>query len=105
MNLAETFDQLTIDDINEAIRLEQEEHLQLEFKTVANAELQGGNDKKNLAKCLSGFANSGGGIIVWGVDARKNAQGVDCASSSAATPLLSGAEGVAVSIRLGSNVG
>jgi AhpD family alkylhydroperoxidase len=29
--------------------------------------------------CVSGFANSSGGIIVWGVDARKNAQDVDCA--------------------------
>jgi predicted HTH transcriptional regulator len=40
------------------------------------------DDKRNLAKCLSGFANSSGGIIVWGVDARKNAQGIDCASAA-----------------------
>jgi len=26
------------------------------------------SDKKNLAKALSGFANSGGGVLLWGVD-------------------------------------
>jgi hypothetical protein len=36
-----------------------------------------------LAKCLSGFANSNGGIIVWGIDVRKNEQGVDYASTAA----------------------
>ena len=34
-----------------------------------------------MAKTLSGFANSSGGIIVWGIDARKNADGVDCATA------------------------
>lgn len=29
-------------------------------------------DQKNLAKALSGFANSGGGILIWGVDAKSN---------------------------------
>ena len=38
------------------------------------------NDRKNLAKAVSGFANSDGGIIVWGIDARRNANGIDCAS-------------------------
>ncbi len=26
------------------------------------------SDKKNLAKAISGFANSGGGVLLWGVD-------------------------------------
>jgi Predicted transcriptional regulator containing an HTH domain and an uncharacterized domain shared with the mammalian protein Schlafen len=57
--------------------------LHLDFKTIGNANMRGNDDKRNLAKCLSGFANSSGGIIVWGVDARKNAQGIDCASAAA----------------------
>jgi len=81
MNLSETFDQLGANEIAEFLRLGQEEHLHLDFKTVSNANLRSTDDKRNLAKCLSGFANSSGGIIVWGVDARKNAQGIDCASA------------------------
>jgi hypothetical protein len=83
VSLTETFDNLGAHEIAEFIRLRQEENLHLDFKTVANANLRGADDKRNLAKCLSGFANSSGGIIVWGIDARKNAQGVDCASSAA----------------------
>jgi schlafen family protein len=29
------------------------------------------NDRRNLARAISGFGNSDGGLIVWGVDARK----------------------------------
>jgi hypothetical protein len=83
MNLTEAFDRLGAKEIAEFIRLGQEENLHLDFKTVSNANLRGNDDKRNLAKSLSGFANSSGGIIVWGVDARKNAQGIDCASASA----------------------
>jgi hypothetical protein len=83
MNLTETFDSLGAKEITEFIQLGQEEHLHLEFKTVSNANLRGGDDMRNLARSLSGLANSSGGIIVWGVQARKNAQGIDCASASA----------------------
>ena len=38
------------------------------------------DDKKNLAKCLSGFSNSSGGVIVWGVETNKNENSIDCAS-------------------------
>jgi hypothetical protein len=31
------------------------------------------NDQRNLAKAVSGFGNSDGGLIVWGVEARKKA--------------------------------
>src|SRR5208282_5504396 len=33
----------------------------------------------NLAKAVSGFANSDGGIVIWGVDTRRNTEGIDCA--------------------------
>jgi len=79
MNLLEMFNQLDAEAIKEFIQQGQEEHLYLDFKTVSNANLNGVDDKKNLAKAVSGFANSSGGLIVWGVDARKNPLGIDCA--------------------------
>jgi len=36
-----------------------------------------GNDKKHLANTISAFANSEGGLLIWGVDARTK-NGVDC---------------------------
>ena len=56
--------------IEHFVLVRQQEHLQLEFKTVRDAEVRGSDDRRNLAKCLSGFANSSGGVVVWGVDAR-----------------------------------
>jgi hypothetical protein len=83
MTLAETFDQLDWEAIESYAKLGQEENLHLDFKTVKNADMTAIDDKRNLARGISGFANSNGGIIVWGVDARKNADGVDCANSIA----------------------
>ncbi len=80
MNLRDTFDAIDLETIRRYVADRQEEHLNLEFKTVKNASLNLPEDKQNFARALSGFANSSGGIVVWGVDARKNADGVDCAS-------------------------
>jgi hypothetical protein len=81
MTLAERFDQVDWPIIESYVELKQEEHLHLDFKTLKNAELTSGDDKRNIAQCISGFANSSGGIIVWGIDARKNGDGIDCASA------------------------
>lgn len=83
MTLLDMFDQLDWQKVTLFVAQKQEEHLHLDFKLVANSELTNKEDKRNLAKALSGFANSSGGIIVWGVDARKNADGVDCATAIA----------------------
>jgi hypothetical protein len=53
------------------------EDRRLDCKLV-EAALSSKDDKKNLAKALSGFANAEGGIVLWGVSAKKNAQGIDC---------------------------
>ncbi|MCJ7708839.1 MAG: ATP-binding protein [Anaerolineales bacterium] len=82
MDLASEFSRLKLAHIQSYIAKGQEEHLQLDFITVNSAELSHGDDKKNLAKALSGFANSSGGLVIWGVDARKNNLKVDCASGS-----------------------
>ena len=70
-----------LSDIQNLVAIKQEEHLKLDFKTINNANLNGRDDKRNLAKAMSGFSNSSGGTIIWGVDARKDKLGVDCASS------------------------
>jgi Putative DNA-binding domain len=81
MTLDETFDQLDWATIASYVELKQEEHLHLDFKTLKNVELTSGDDRRNIARCISGFANSSGGIIIWGIDARKNSDGVDCATA------------------------
>jgi hypothetical protein len=78
MDIKTYFDQINKKTIEEFIRDSQEEHLTLEFKTVAGADFSNKDDRRNYARALSGFANSSGGIIVWGVEA-KNIRGKDCA--------------------------
>lgn len=60
------------------------EELFLEFKRSSN----NGHDprlsdidRKNLAKSISGFGNSEGGVIVWGVDCSRDHDGADVANA------------------------
>lgn len=78
MNLEEAYVSMSKTDLERFVATAQEEHLLLDFKNVSSGELSN-DDKRNFARALSGFANSSGGLVVWGVDARKNPQGVDCA--------------------------
>lgn len=80
MSLHDQYKSINKNKILEYIHNQQEENLNLEFKSVNNSNLSDSNDRRNLAKALSGFANSDGGLIIWGVVARVNAQGIDCAS-------------------------
>jgi hypothetical protein len=75
------FEALSEVEIGEYVARQQEEHLHLDFKLVKDSGLATTDDRRNLAIAMSGFANSAGGLIVWGVDARRNSEGVDCASS------------------------
>lgn len=79
MSLVDTFESLSVADIEQFVQSKQEETLHLEFKAITRPDLSVRDDKRNLAAALSGFANSDGGLIVWGVDARKNDDGIDCA--------------------------
>ncbi len=38
-------------------------------------------DRKNLAKAISGFGNSEGGVVVWGVDCSRDVDGADVAKA------------------------
>jgi Putative DNA-binding domain len=82
MNPAQFFESLSCSVVEDFVDTRQEESLHLDFKLLKDAAFSSGDDKRNLAKALSGFANSSGGVIVWGVDARKNADGVDCATAT-----------------------
>lgn len=79
MNIYELFEQIDESKIRQYIDDGQEENLYLEFKTITHADLSWRDDRKNFAKALSGFANSSGGLIIWGVKATKNSEGIDCA--------------------------
>ncbi|MGX5839776.1 AlbA family DNA-binding domain-containing protein [Mesorhizobium sp. ArgA1] len=74
----------------DAIEAQMQEGLTLDFKAPAIGK-QGAafNDRGQLtkegrtalAKSLSAFSNSAGGVLVIGVDCRRNDEGVDCATS------------------------
>jgi hypothetical protein len=54
------------------------EELFLDYKqssTILPSRKLSDEDRKNLAKAIAGFANSEGGVIVWGVDCRHTADG------------------------------
>ncbi len=55
-----------------------EEHFHLDFKLLAGipGDLRK-DDKRNLSIGLSGFGNSDGGLLVWGVDAKPDSEGID----------------------------
>ncbi|HIA52081.1 MAG TPA: ATP-binding protein [Candidatus Melainabacteria bacterium] len=54
----------------------------LDFKLAKNADGQlETEDKANLAKALSGFSNTRGGLLVWGVYCAEDKNGEDCVQS------------------------
>lgn len=81
MTLRNDFDSITLQVIRDFVASGRNEDLHLDFKTVADARLSSRDDRRSLAVALSGYANSDGGLIVWGVEARPNADGVDCAAA------------------------
>jgi hypothetical protein len=79
VTLIETYQGLTLDVLRRYLELQQEENLHLDFKLLeGGSDFGSRTDKRTLAVALSGFANAGGGLIVWGVDARKNDGKIDC---------------------------
>lgn len=78
MGIHEFYEDIDLDKVREFITDGKEEDLHLDFKRV-NSPRMDRDDKKNFARALSGYSNSDGGIILWGVDARGNADGLNCA--------------------------
>lgn len=79
MALLDQFRLLEIADLEDYVARGQQENLHLDFKLVRDAALTSADDRRNFACATSGFANSSGGLLVWGVDARKNPEAIDCA--------------------------
>jgi hypothetical protein len=62
--------ELTAGDIV-AMKGVEQENRHIDFKLLSKPDF-GADDQRHLAKAVSGFANAEGGVIVWGVDARRD---------------------------------
>jgi len=83
MDLKQYFDNIDLSEIERMITDGQEENVHIEFKTAVHPNYNIDNrefDKKNFSEVISGFANSNGGILIWGVKAKKNENNQDIAS-------------------------
>ena len=63
-----------IEAIDELIENQKSEEFFLDFKRSSNAGSDtklSDDDRENLARVISGFGNSEGGIVVWGIDCSK----------------------------------
>lgn len=80
MNLKEYFNRIDLTEIQDFVKNQVAEDLFIEFKT-ANYPNGIDFDKKNFSKCLSGFANSSGGILIWGISAKEQKNKPDVANA------------------------
>ena len=78
-NLLSFFESIDLAMIDAFINERRQETLHLEFKVLENDDKLPRNDRRTFAQALSGFANSEGGIVVWGVIAKDDEDGVDAA--------------------------
>ena len=70
--------------INDYLITRKTEELFLDFKRSADngkGKTLDSIDRKNLAKAISGFGNSEGGVIIWGIDCSKDCDGADVAKA------------------------
>ena len=68
--------------IDEYINTRRSEELFIDFKRSSDNGSKtclSENDRNNLAKAISGFGNSEGGILIWGIDCSKEKDGTDVA--------------------------
>lgn len=77
-SLEEQYEAIDLPRIKRFVADHEQEDLHLEFKTLKN-DFDDPDDRKNLSKAISGFANSDGGIVVWGIYAAKGEDDVDAA--------------------------
>jgi hypothetical protein len=70
--------------IEEIIEDRTSEELFLDFKRSGNCgkgKRLKDDDRNNLAKAISGFGNSEGGVVIWGVDCSRMKDGADVAQA------------------------
>lgn len=68
----ERYAALTVAEIEAMIARHEPENLHLEFKQLTKSDFSDREDRKHLAECVAGFANGDGGVVVWGVKARRD---------------------------------
>lgn len=71
---------------DQAVSNQMEESLLLEFKVQEDRSTGtlSRKDRESLAQSISGFSNTEGGVIVWGIHSKRLAGGIDCAQSTPA---------------------
>lgn len=69
--LRERFDNIDAKELATMQECHEEESFNLDFKRINPTGDLSDDDKGNLRKAISGFANSAGGIILWGVETKK----------------------------------
>ncbi|MBC8492881.1 MAG: ATP-binding protein [Chloroflexi bacterium] len=79
MDLLELFNSIDVAAVQSFVSDRQEETLHLDFKQVSDPGMSRRDTRRNFAVAVSGFANSDGGVVIWGVSARADDDGVDCA--------------------------
>jgi len=77
--------QAIFDSLNEYADVQQllgkQEDIFLDFKQRWTTGTISGDEKKIISKATSGFAHQQGGVLVWGVEGKKGANGIDEATS------------------------
>ena len=81
VSMEDLFRTLDVEGVLRYVADRRGEDLNLDFKLAPTA-FGKRDDRKTLAKAISGFANASGGLIVWGVDARPGDDGVDSAQKA-----------------------
>ncbi|WP_437587742.1 AlbA family DNA-binding domain-containing protein [Sorangium sp. So ce1000] len=77
MTIRQTYMNLSVEELETWVASRRQEDLHLDFKVLDGVSELNRDDRKNFAKSISGFANSDGGLIVWGVEAKRDKSGVD----------------------------
>lgn len=78
------FESLTVEaHLEKLVQEGREEDLYLEFKQKVDRRTGdlGDGDRKAFSKALAGFANADGGVLIFGVETAKTADGIDRAAS------------------------
>lgn len=68
--LREVFDNIDAAELAAMRDRHEEESFNLDFKRMNPSGEPNDDDKRNLGKAISGYANSAGGIILWGVESK-----------------------------------
>lgn len=78
-DLLDRYQAMSLGSLKRFVTAKTQEDLRLEFKEANDSSFGQRDDRRNLAIALSGFANSDGGLLIWGIATTKDSLGIDCA--------------------------